>query len=145
MHYISSVKFNIVMAGRKVTEIVPSKGLRQGDPLSPYLFIVAANVLSKMMIAFEGKGEIKGIKLARGCPVLTHCFFSSDDSFFFLRANKENGRRMKEVLNEYCKASRQLKNIDKSCIFFSPNTPVEVRDEISSTLGIVQGNTWVCW
>lgn len=54
---------------------------------------------------------------------------------FFLKADKENGRRMKEILDDYLKALGQLANLNKLCIFFSSNTPTEVRDNISNILG----------
>ncbi|KAF7814503.1 reverse transcriptase [Senna tora] len=79
--------------------------------------------------------ETGGIKLARYCPTLTHCFFA-DDSLFFFEASHENCSSMKAILDLYCNASGQLANLDKSCLFFSPNTPLNVRRDLSDCLGI---------
>ncbi|KAF7835300.1 reverse transcriptase [Senna tora] len=77
----------------------------------------------------------KGIKLARGCPTLSHCFFV-EDSIFFFHVEKESCEMMKWILDAYCKASGQLANLDKSCLFFTPNTPDDLRLEIVDILGV---------
>ncbi|KAF7815390.1 reverse transcriptase [Senna tora] len=126
---VSSVRYNLLLSGRKVAEVLPKRGLRQGDPLSPYLFIIVADVLSNMIRHFVTVGDLKGIKLARNCPVLSHYFFT-DDSLFFLQANRQNCEKMKWILDAYCLASGQEANLDKSCLFFSPNSPTDLKDEI---------------
>lgn len=72
MKCITSINLRIV--GRKIAEILYSRGLRQGDPLSPYMFIIAIDVLSRMISAKADAGWLKGIKLARSCSTLTHNF-----------------------------------------------------------------------
>lgn len=132
---LSSVKYSLLLSGKKVGSIVPERGLRQGDPLSPYLFIIAADVLSNLVTAFASVNEFEGIKLARNCPILTHCFFA-DDAVFFMKASPKNARMFRKMLDWYCDASGQLINLEKSCIFFSENTPNDAKDEISDCLGI---------
>lgn len=80
-------------------------------------------------------GEIRGIELARGCPILIHCFLG-DDTLFFFKVDELNARKMKSLLDAYCEALGQLSNLDKSCVFFSPNTPKERREKIVGSLGI---------
>ncbi|KAF7812949.1 reverse transcriptase [Senna tora] len=82
-----------------------------------------------------GRGDLRGIKLARSAPVLSHCFFT-DDSIFSLQATRQNCLMMKWILDAYSKASGQLTNLDKSCIFFSPNTPNDIRDDLASIFGV---------
>ncbi|KAH0735348.1 hypothetical protein KY285_011055 [Solanum tuberosum] len=61
-------KFNI--NGEIVGDVRPSRGLRQGDPLSPYLFILCAEGLSRLLNQAEEQGELRGISLRRGGPTL---------------------------------------------------------------------------
>lgn len=56
-----------MLSGRKVAKVVPGKGLRQKDPLSSKLFIIVADILSKMIKVYSDNGRIWGVKLARGC------------------------------------------------------------------------------
>lgn len=135
MKCVSSVRYNILLSGKKVGDVIPKRGLRQGDPLSPYLFIMASDVLSNMVTAFCDVNGLEGIRLARNCPILSHCFFA-DDALFFLKANMQNCRVFKNMIDWYCNASGQIVNLDKSCIFFSGNVPPDLKNELCVALGI---------
>ena len=63
MQCVSIVSYRILINGSPFETIVPSRGLRQGDPLSPYLFILCANVLSCALIRKEQNNNIKGIRI----------------------------------------------------------------------------------
>jgi hypothetical protein len=60
----------------------------------------------------------------------------ADDSLIFLKKNLNNAISLQQVLDTYCASSGQLVSVDKSSIFFSPNTNVEVKVEICNTLNI---------
>lgn len=135
MSCIASVKYNLLFSGKKVGSFTPHRGLRQGDPLSPYIFIFASDVLSRVVSAFAEIKEFEGIKIARTCPVLTHCMFA-DDALFFLKASEKNCLSFKQILDWYCSAFGQMISLDKSCLFFSNNTPDEVKEEMCRVLGI---------
>ena len=62
--------------------IAPSRGLRLGDPLSPYLFIMCANVLSCALIRKEHNNNIKRIRIGQNCLTFTHLFFVDLSPFF---------------------------------------------------------------
>ena len=66
--FISSVSFSILLNGSPFGKIIPSRGLRQGDPLSPFLFLLGALVFSQMLIRVEEEEYIHGVKIARAAP-----------------------------------------------------------------------------
>jgi hypothetical protein len=68
---LESVRYSVMVNGESVGPIVPGRGLRQGDPLSPYLFILCAEGLTNLIHKYEGKGDIHGVKVCRGAPSLT--------------------------------------------------------------------------
>lgn len=88
MKLVSTVSYTYKINGLVSQKIIPQRGLRQGDPLSPYLFILAADALSHLINRASSSGLIKGVQLARGAPTLTHLFFA-DDAVLFAQANEE--------------------------------------------------------
>ncbi|KAL8124336.1 hypothetical protein AgCh_012113 [Apium graveolens] len=100
--------------------IIPTRGIRQGDPLSPYLFIICAEGLSSLISKYEAKQWIHGIKVCRKAPAISHMLFV-DDSYFYCKANTTEASKVIELLNVYEKASGQKINRGKSSVFFSSN------------------------
>ena len=82
MKCINSVTLNLCISGEKIDSFVPGRGLRQGDPLSPYLFILMSEVLSRMINKSILNKGLKGIKLSNNCPELSHIFSQMMLSFF---------------------------------------------------------------
>ncbi|CAL9028853.1 unnamed protein product [Prunus brigantina] len=135
MRCLSSVEFAVLVNGKVGSYFTPTRGLRQGDPLSPYLFIIVSDVLSSMINQAATHGFIQGMKFGRGGPTLSHLFFA-DDSLMFLKATENNCRMIVRILDSYCMASGQLVNFEKSNMFFSPNTPLEVKDRLRAILNV---------
>ena len=78
MKCVTSVSYKINVNGSFTTKILPQHGLRQGDPLSPYLFILCAEGLSAMLQKAESEHKIEGIKISRHAPRVNHLFFADD-------------------------------------------------------------------
>jgi len=97
-------------------------GLRPGDPLSPYLFILVANALSTLIHQDVTMGNIKGIQLTRSCPNLSHLFFA-DDAIFFIEGKLLECQNLSKILNQYCQALGQAINRNNSGIYFSRGYP----------------------
>ncbi|KAL5563205.1 hypothetical protein UlMin_032952 [Ulmus minor] len=74
----STVSMTLMLNGALVHNFVPKRGLRQGDPLYPYLFIIAVEVLSRLINQKVDNGLISGFRLSRGILALHHIFFADD-------------------------------------------------------------------
>lgn len=131
-HCISSVSYCVLQENEEIGPIYPSRGLRQGDPLSPYLFILLAEGLSAMLKRLELRGSLHGISIARGAPRISHLFFA-DDSLIFIKANQQESATIKATLDVYGKASGQLINYDKSAVSFSANVNRATREQVIMT------------
>ncbi|XP_050211401.1 uncharacterized protein LOC126661591 [Mercurialis annua] len=118
MACISSVCYMSVGDCFDMDPLVPSQGLRQGDPLSPYLFIICAEGLSFFLAERERTNLIHGVKICRGALTVSHLFFA-DDSYLFFEATCAEMVVVKEVLYIYEALSGQKINYNMSNILFS--------------------------
>jgi ribonuclease HI len=147
MACVSTVSFSILINGKPSPEFRPHRGIRQGDPLSPYLFIICAEVLSSLISQLQITNKIKGITIATNAPHITHLFFA-DDSLLFCRAKATEAIHLMTALNEYQRISGQQINLNKSEMTFSPLLhqniqqefhniiPIQVTDSINKYLGM---------
>ncbi|CAN0921130.1 Transposon TX1 uncharacterized 149 kDa protein [Linum grandiflorum] len=135
MMCVRSVQYTVLVNGEGVGPIVPCRGLRQGCPLSPFLFILCAEGLSAMIRQAAVAERLTGTRVCRGAPSITHLLFA-DDSFFFARATIGDARVLKEILTQYGDASGQLVNYQKSGVMVSKNTHPMLAEGISTILGI---------
>lgn len=101
---ISTVTFSVKVNGEPLPFFQPSRGIRQGDPMSPYLFIMLANVHSFLMKQEIEDENLKGIKLNSNCPILSHLLIAND-AIFFLDGTVNECLNLANVLNRYCFAS----------------------------------------
>ncbi|CAL1387047.1 unnamed protein product [Linum trigynum] len=135
MNCVSSVSYAVLVNGHKSSFFNPGRGLRQGDPLSPYLFLLCAEGLSALINKNEKERKIHGLKICNKAPVVSHLLFA-DDCIIFARATVEEAKILKEMLEDYEKESGQMVNLDKSEIYFSKNTLSNRRQEICQELNI---------
>ena len=135
MECISSVSYSILVNGEPHGYIKPSQGLRQGDPLSPYLFLLCAEGFHSLLQKEKIAGDLKGVSISRGGPKITHLFFA-DDSFLFCKATTGDVNRIQGILTQYEKASSQQINRQKTTIFFSKSTPHSAQAAIQDMLGV---------
>ncbi|XP_027062993.2 uncharacterized protein [Coffea arabica] len=131
---LKTVSYSFNCNGEIKGFVTPERGIRQGDPLSPYLFLICSEGFSNLLKRAEESKRIQGLKISRNGPVLTHLFFA-DDSIIFCKANKNEAVEIMKVLKTYEKASGQLVNLDKSAVFFSKNMDDELKKEVCLTLG----------
>lgn len=80
MQCVTSVKYSVYLNSEVFGDICPRRGLRQGDHLSTYLFVLCAQGLSSIITKDVSRNLFKGVKMAASSPSISHFFFS----FFFL-------------------------------------------------------------
>lgn len=122
LNCVSSVTYSFRINNRIVGKISPIRGLRQGDPLSSFLFVLCVLGISDIINSYADNNMIHIVRVACGSPMITPLFFA-DDNLVFFKTFKEECNTIKSFLKYYKKASGQLINFDKSVITFSTNTP----------------------
>ena len=132
---IYSVQYRVLLNGQPRGLIIPQRSLRQGDPLSPYLFIMCTEALIANIKKAERMKQLMGMKVARVCPSISHLLFA-DDSLFFCKAQKEECQTILRILKEYEVVSGQQINFQKSPIQFGYKIEETSRQELKDILGI---------
>lgn len=97
---VTIVQYNVCLNGNMAGPIIPRRGLKQGDPISPYLFLLCAEGLSKALEIKANSGEINGCRISSNAPAIIHLLFA-DDSFLFFQATEQEAITIKSVLNDY--------------------------------------------
>ena len=83
MECVTTVKYTLLINGIPTQTIHPTRGNKQGDPISPYIFLLCANILSIALTQAKNIRQIKGISIGRQGVSFTHLFFANDSYFFF--------------------------------------------------------------
>lgn len=137
MACITSCKLNVPWNGEKTEDFVPIRGIRQGDPLSHYLFTMCMERLSHLIDVEVSSKNWKGIRASRNGPCLSHLFFV-DDLILFGEASVQQATLIKNCLDVFCNASGQKVSNAKSKVYFSPNTCDVLKGQIVSELAIFE-------
>ena len=135
MGAVKSVNYSVLVNGIPHGTIEPQRGIRQGDPLSPYLFILCVDILSHLIKNRVAEGDIRGIRIGNGVPGVTHLQFA-DDSFFFCQSNVRNCQALKDVFDVYEYYSGQKINMSKSMITFGSRVHGTTQNRLKNILGI---------
>ena len=104
MGYVTTPTFSILINGKPYGNINPSSGIHQGDPLSPYLFLLCVEGLTSLLSKAKNDGRIHGASVCRRAPKITNLMFA-DDSLLFCRATQVEVEVINEFLQVYAHAS----------------------------------------
>jgi hypothetical protein len=132
-HLNVKVRFTVKVNGELTKTIKPSCGIRQGDPLSPYLFFFVAEGLTKLLQRAVYNQEFCELKCCRGAPGISHLLFA-DDSLFF-KATSQQATIVKEALNTFEKGTGQILSSSKCSLLFSSVCPDLAQTEIKKQFG----------
>ena len=130
---IETVSYRVMINGMATPQFFPQCGLRQGDPLFPYLFLFCMDILSRMTTLATDIHHFQGIKIGKQGPRLSHLFFA-DDALFFFHASEDSCSALNTLITRFCSISGQMINRQKSFVKFSPNIPLDQRQLYKTTL-----------
>ena len=99
MTCIRTVSYSYLVNDSVQGSVLPSRGIRQGDPLSPYLFILCSEVLSGLCKRAQQAGLLSGIRVVRGSPRVNHLLFV-DDTMFFIRTDELSCSTLHRILQQ---------------------------------------------
>ncbi|GMI86526.1 hypothetical protein HRI_002321900 [Hibiscus trionum] len=129
MDCVKSVSYAITINGQVGESFTPTRGIRQGDPLSPFLFVICGEGHSALLRRGTQEEKIRGFRITRSAPLVSHLIFA-DDSYIFGEATAVGAANLKDILNTYSRCSGQLINFDKSSVFFSTNVNENNRQNV---------------
>ena len=130
---LTTSTFSILLDGASYGNFQPSRGLRQGDPHSPFLFILGTEIMSRLLLREEMLGSLHGLKIARLSPPISHLLFAYD-VIIFSKANSAEAFVILNCLNTYSLWSRQCINFCKSVVFYNRNCKPNIKDSINRIL-----------
>jgi hypothetical protein len=129
----SSIFFSIIINGSPSKTFNPTHGIRQGDSLSLYLYIILAEGMERLLQKEVSGKKIQGIRLEEEVDPATHLHFVYNNLLMGVPTIKE-GRSIRHVLEIYKEASDTIINLSKSQFFFF-NTSIHVQRNIARILG----------
>ncbi|CAL1404640.1 unnamed protein product [Linum trigynum] len=135
MACVTTASFQVLWNGNCTEEFKPTRGLRQGCPLSPYLFTLCMERLNHNIKKCVEVGDWKQICLSKNGPQLTHLFFA-DDLVLLAEADVRQARTVMGCLDQFCSASGEKASKEKSRVYFSRNTKDSTKNRLSSIMGI---------
>lgn len=133
MECVSSPTMRILRNGKKTDSFTPTRGIRQGDPLSPYLFVLCMERLNQVIEEAVIGGRWKPIYASRGGPLLSNLFFA-DDIMLFAEASTDQATVIMDCLQCFCNASGQKVSLQKSSVYFSNNVTLETKQSVCNIL-----------
>lgn len=135
MFCVSSTSLSFIWNGTRFPSFKATRGLRQGDPLSPYLFVLCMEQLAHMIQHEVGVGRWKPVTISQGGTGISHLFFA-DDVLLFAIAEVDQIRVVQQVLHSFCGASSLEINLAKSKAMASWCVDRSLKDRIVAITSI---------
>ncbi|XP_062100050.1 uncharacterized protein LOC133805919 [Humulus lupulus] len=133
MKCVTTSSFTLLLNGGKVGSITPTRGLRQGDPLSPTLFIIATDVIFCLLMRDERNKNLKGFKVIRHVTSISHLLFV-DDIVLCGKATLKETKALMGCLDKFYTWSGEKISKLKLSVFFSNCVPQSTRMDLTDIL-----------
>jgi hypothetical protein len=133
MQYVTTVQYSVRFNNIPLEAFKPSRGLRQGHPLSPYLFLFVADGLLKLLQHEVGQGMLHELHVCRRAPGISHLLFA-DDTLLFLEAKVDQAKIIHEVLRKCERCTGQLINPAKCSMMFGAACTNDDRDRVKEIM-----------
>ncbi|KAL9659108.1 hypothetical protein QQ045_021151 [Rhodiola kirilowii] len=135
---IANCWYSIAWDGKCYGHFKSNRGVRQGDPLSPSLFLIAMEFFSQMINQAFTNGKLTPYKPKGGRMDIHHLLYA-DDMLVFSNGHKNCVRKLLGFIYSFCDASGQMLNPDKSKIFFSKGFMASRRKDILELTNFREG------
>ena len=135
MNCISTTTTALLFNGSKLEAFQPLRGIRQRDPISPYLFLLCMEFLSAQITSMCKERRWDKMQASRHEPSFAHVFFAND-LMLFVKTDHKNCEAVIEVLDNLCNFAGQKVNSGKSEILFSPDVTRRRKRYICRKLGM---------
>jgi hypothetical protein len=132
LNLISSTFFSILVNRSPSQPFSPSRGIRQGDPLSPFLFVIMEKGLGHYIKTSVENGSLQGLALHGLQPATSHSQFV-DDTVLMNTPMAQESSKLNSILSDFSEATGTSFNLAKSHLFFF-NTPKDVQQQVSQLL-----------
>ncbi|KAI3750395.1 hypothetical protein L2E82_21030 [Cichorium intybus] len=113
---LRSSRASVLVNGAPTKEFEITRGVRQGDPLSPFLFIIAMEGLNAALLSAREHDIFNGVKLPNNGPSVSHLFYA-DDALFIGEWSRSNVKNLARILRCFHAASGLKVNFSKSKVF----------------------------
>jgi len=130
---LSSVSFSIIINEKDRRHFSSSRGVRQGDPLSPFLFILVADAMSRRIQRGLEEESLCPLSVGSSRLTLSHLQFA-DDTLIFGEFEDQNWINILEIIKHFCEASGLKINIEKSSLVGINCEPAEC-ERLAGSLG----------
>ncbi|KAF5783556.1 putative RNA-directed DNA polymerase [Helianthus annuus] len=137
MATVKNARASVLVNGSPTQEFECYRGLRQGDPLSPFLFIITMEALTGVMKKACSLGLYEGVRFVNHGSVLSH-FFYADDVIFVGRWTEYSVRNLRRILRCFFLASGLRVSLAKSSVY-GVNVGDENVQNMANTLGCKVG------
>ncbi|GKB61275.1 reverse transcriptase domain, reverse transcriptase zinc-binding domain protein [Tanacetum coccineum] len=129
---VSTTLLQVLVNGSPTNEFCMERGLRQGDPLSPFFFLIVAEAHQVIILESCNKGIFKGLKLKDEATNISLLQYA-DDALIFGEWSRRNVKNLISILNSFRNVSGLGVNLSKSSIFGVGVNMKEVKNVASSS------------